>query len=111
LIWKNVESEDDWDFELAESVRGALVVVSVDYCEPDGTRIERDQFWGHIMEADRLTGIRLRLGGDRSGEVVNLPPDLSWLKKAKPGVYGSNKGEKVVDPDFTASYQSTKPKS
>jgi|SRR6476661_6201771 len=96
--------EETWDEGRARAMIGKTMLVGLTYLEPDGSRIE--QFHGQVVSADRSRGVELRLAGQRSGEIFRLPPDLSNVFAAAPGLYTLRATDEVVEnPDFTATWE------
>jgi hypothetical protein len=84
---------------------GKYVLVGVTKQDPRGTVLERSQFHGHIVSADPLSGITVRLAGARVGETYCLPPDLRSLKPAPAGEYRLRGTQEIVqDPDYLATW-------
>jgi hypothetical protein len=103
---------EDWDQDFADTLEGAIVLVGLSYCDPSGSLLRREQFFGQVQKAERTTGILLSLGGLRSGEMYNLPPMTSALQAAAAGLYTlSDTGEAVEDPDFVTTWTVTAPHS
>jgi len=76
-------------------------VVGLIYFDKDGECTEQTQVWGTV---DRVDGEGIYLTRS-TGEEFQLPPDISAVKRAKPGEYKLHStGEVVVDPDFTATW-------
>lgn len=101
--------EETWDEERAHAMLGKTILVGLTYLDPGGDRVE--QFHGEVMSADPGRGVELRLAGQRSGETVLLPPDLSNVFAAAPGSYTlRTAGEVVENPDFTATWEIHPPK-
>src|SRR4249919_1321777 len=98
----------EWEPASAEKLMGATVLVGLTYNEPSGQRLE--QFYGTVMSAEPEEGVTLRLEGSRSGEFYTLPPDLRAFFPARPGTYRlRGTSEKVVDPDYTTTWDFTPP--
>ena len=94
-----------WDEELARRLKGRLVLVGLTYFDESGTLVEQREFFGHVVSANRQSGILLRLEGRQVGEQYNLPPNTRALVEASRGKYTlKTTGEMVVDPDFTVMY-------
>ena len=88
---------------MAARLEGATVLVGLTRRDSEGER--REQFFGTVMALDPVDGITLRLEGKRRGEIVRLPPLLDAFEPADPGIYTLKEaGERVVDPDFTATW-------
>ena len=77
---------------------------------PNGSLHGREQFFGTIEIVDRERGIAIALSGLREGETYWLPPDLSSIRAADPGVYKLREtNETVHDPDYVSTWTVTKP--
>jgi hypothetical protein len=107
--WEHLYGEDEgWDHALAARLEGATVVVGLTHCAAEGEW--REQFFGTVMQVSPGEGVTLRLEGKRRGDIVTLPPFLDAFEPAEPGVYALREaGERVVDPDFTASWTLSRP--
>jgi len=93
-----------WDRRKAAKLLGRTILIGLTYRPGGGQPEELSQIHGTIEEADEK-GILVRLAGARAGETYTLPPHLSALKKASPGVYRlRSTGEEVVDPDLVTSW-------
>jgi hypothetical protein len=96
--------EETWDESRARAMIGRTMLVGLTYLDPSGNRVE--QFHGEVISADCVRGVELRLAGQRSGETFVLPPDLSHVFAAAPGLYTLRAtGEVVENPDFTATWE------
>ena len=100
----------EWDEELAETLRGAYVLIGVTYQSASGEIESRAQMHGRISVVDRERGILIALEGARAGDSFHLPPSLASFHAAAPGEYRlKSTGEVVVDPDYTSSWTITRP--
>jgi hypothetical protein len=94
-----------WDELLAQRVIGKTIVVGLTYLSVDGAVIEQRQLFGKVVSVDARKGILIAIGGARSGEQFNLPPDTRAIDVAAPGEYRLRaSGEVVTDPDYTAQF-------
>ena len=76
-----------WDPKLAAELVGKTVLVGVTDLAADGAVVGHRQFHGHAIRADWRAGIALRLGGERAGEEIVLPPDTRAFRPAAPGEF------------------------
>ena len=82
------------------------MLAGVSYYTADGGFIRQKQFYGRIVSADQ-DGISLR---QEHGEALDLPLDLSSVKRAAPGVYHlTETGRRILNPDFFAVWRVYKP--
>jgi hypothetical protein len=103
-----MNDEPAWDDEVARNLVGSTVLVGLTYQRPEGD--EQVQLWGVVIVADKESGICLDLRGARAGEEYWLPPQTNVYRSAAPGVYMLRAtGEKVENPDYTASWTVTPP--
>lgn len=101
--WEPVdEADEEWNADLADELLGSYVLIGLTYRQPDGTVTEFVQRHGYIRSIDPMEGISVACEGDQAGEDFNLPPILDAFERAEEGVYTSNSGETVCDPDFVA---------
>lgn len=95
----------DFDAEKALVLIGKYILVGLSYCDHEGNEVNHDELHGFIESAS-LKGINISLRGSREGEFWNMPPDLSVIRPASPGVYKIRRtGEDVENPDFIAIWQ------
>ena len=86
---------------------GKTILIGLTYYTAENELIERKQFWGTVVESNK-SRILVRLN---NGEMFNLPPDLSAIKKAPLGEYRLHStGEVVVNPDYLTTWNLTRPK-
>ncbi len=84
-----------------EELIGKVMLVDLTYFDKGGERTGQIQVWGTVGRVD-VEGIYLTRS---TGEELQLPPDVSAVKRAKPGEYKLHStGEVVVNPDFTATW-------
>jgi hypothetical protein len=107
---------EDLDLEFDEGVAaeliGKYVLVGVTVEDRRGAHKRDEQFHGTVLSADRKSGIKVALRGTREGQTKVLPPATNIWQRAEKGVYRlRSTGEKVVDPDFTATWQLIQPDS
>lgn len=77
------------------------ILVGMTYNSADGEVVELKQLWGTVVRADD-TNIEIQ---NSNGDIFDLPPDLSAIRKAAPGEYRlRSTGEIVTDPDYLATY-------
>jgi hypothetical protein len=104
------DSEADFDAVFAADLIGKYVLVGVRIEDKRGTFKRDEQFHGTVLSADPKSGIKIALLGSRAGETKTLPPVTHVWQRAAKGVYRlRSTGEKVVDPDFTATWQLVQP--
>ncbi|PHY22848.1 hypothetical protein [Caulobacter sp. BP25] len=89
-----------WDSVLAASLIGKTLLMNLTFLDDDGEVVERQQFFGVVIDADEGEGITLDLLGEHDGDTYTLPPQTSAIKAAEAGVI-SLAGDK---PDFVASW-------
>lgn len=89
-----------WDPALAASLIGKTLLMNLTFLDDDGEVLERQQFFGVVIDADEGEGITLDLLGEHDGDTYTLPPQTSAIKAAEAGVI-SLAGDK---PDFVASW-------
>ncbi len=89
-----------WDPKLAASLIGKTLLMNLTFLDDDGEVLERQQFFGVVIDADEGEGITLDLLGEHDGDTYTLPPQTSAIKAAEAGVI-SLAGDK---PDFVASW-------
>jgi hypothetical protein len=91
----------------APALLGKQVLVSLSFCNTDGTPVRQVQLHGTIR---RVTSdaIDVQLAG--SGEAFTLPPDVDAFEVATPGEYHVQAtGEVVVNPDLLTTWTITAP--
>jgi hypothetical protein len=89
-----------WDAALAESLIGKTLLMNLTFLDDDGEVVERQQFFGIVIDATEAEGIALDLLGEHDGDTYMLPPQTSAIAAAEPGVT-TLEGDK---PDFVASW-------
>jgi hypothetical protein len=110
--WESVDgAEEEWDADFADELLGSYVLIGITYRQPDGTVTESIQLHGYIRSIDPFEGISVGCEGSRAGEDFNLPPILDAFERAEEGVYTSDTGDSVRDPDFVAYLTVNAPKS
>lgn len=92
--------DDHWDPAFAATLIGKTLLMNLTFLDDDGEVLERQQFFGVVIDADEGEGITLDLLGEHDGDTYTLPPQTSAIKAAEPGVI-SLSGE---TPDFVASW-------
>jgi hypothetical protein len=99
-----------WDTQRAESLVGQYVLIGMTYLDPDGNVMRKSQLHGTIVEASQSDGIGIELGGQRSGEMFRLPPDLRAFERAAPGEYSLKATDEIVtDPDLLSTWTIQQP--
>lgn len=93
-------TEAHWDPAFAEALIGKTLLMNLTFLDDDGEVVERQQFFGVVIDADEGEGITLDLLGEHDGDTYTLPPQTSAIKAAEPGVVSLG-GDK---PDFVASW-------
>lgn len=93
-------TEAHWDPAFAEALIGKALLMNLTFLDDDGEVVERQQFFGVVIDADEGEGITLDLLGEHDGDTYTLPPQTSAIKAAEPGVVSLG-GDK---PDFVASW-------
>lgn len=105
----NGEPDPDFDEELAEGYLGKYLLVGITCVDHEGNLLSRLQLHGEIVAAT-ADGIDIELHGNNEGDIWRMPPILSDLSLAKPGIYElSSTGEAVENPDFTVSMTIRRP--
>ena len=85
-----------------KNIIGKIILVGITYYTHDEELIERKQFYGEIISADRKNGIAFY---KQDGEKFILPPDLKNVKPAPEGEYKLHStGEVVVNPDLISTW-------
>lgn len=93
-------TEAHWNPAFAEALIGKTLLMNLTFLDDDGEVVERQQFFGVVIDADEGEGITLDLLGEHDGDTYTLPPQTSAIKAAEPGVVSLG-GDK---PDFVASW-------
>ena len=93
-------TEAHWNPAFAEALIGKTLLRNLTFLDDDGEVVERQQFFGVVIDADEGEGITLDLLGEHDGDTYTLPPQTSAIKAAEPGVVSLG-GDK---PDFVASW-------
>lgn len=107
------ESRKEYDKESEKEITfdeliGKVLLVGITYYTHDNEFIEQKQFYGTVTQADNNT-VCIK---EKDGTEHTLPPDLSSTKRAREGEYKlRSTGEVVVNPDFFATWNVTKPKN
>jgi hypothetical protein len=105
----DIDSRAVWDDALASDVLGKVILVGLTYLSVDGEVLEQQQFYGTALSVHSRKGILLLLGGQRSGEQYNLPPDTRSIEAASPGEYRLRATDEIlVDPDYMAMFTISK---
>jgi hypothetical protein len=85
---------------------GKTVLIGLTFLTEEGEVGRREQFGGRISSIGEDV-IRVEL---TNGKEYGLPPDLTALRPAPPGVYKStSSGEVFENPDFLASWTISPP--
>ena len=84
-------------------------MVGISYLDHAGNELKREQMHG-ITERATPAGILIALRGAREGTSWNMPPDLTAISAASPGIY-TLRGtlEEVEDPDLVATWSIREP--
>ena len=77
---------EHWDADFAQALIGKTLMLGLTFLDDDGELLERQQFFGAVIEANDLTGIVLDLLGEQDGDIYTLPPQTSAITAALPGV-------------------------
>jgi hypothetical protein len=81
---------------------GKHVIAGITFKDGEGREVDHFQTHGRIVEVGNTRGIVLEKA-DGSGR-FHLPPNVDWLKPARPGSYRlRNTGEVVIDPDYLST--------
>src|SRR5262245_36142256 len=92
----------------AEGFIGKVVLVGVTYIDHNEKFLEQKQWSGRITKVSNEEGIVIEL--DDSDDPCALPPDLSYLTPAKPGIYRlRSTGREIENPDFLTTWTCKKP--
>jgi hypothetical protein len=95
------------DPDLVAEVVGKHVLVGLTFVKYNGDVIEQKQLHGIVERITRDEGIVIR---QADGSIYRLPPDLSGIEEAPPGVYRlRSTGEEVENPDFFYTWTITRP--
>lgn len=83
-----------------------VMLVGLTYYSNTGVFIEQKQIYGTVIQSDKQ-GIKIK---QSNGEIFELPPDLSSVTVAAPGVYTLHSTKEIVkNPDFLSTWNVTKP--
>jgi hypothetical protein len=95
------------DDRVVARIVGKRLLVGLTILEHTGALIEHKQLHGVVEQISRGAGIVMRLP---DGTIYRLPPDLSGIQEAPPGIYRlRSTGEEVQDPDFLYTWTLTRP--
>ena len=90
-----------------EDLINKVMLVGLTFYSNEGVLIEQKQIWGTVIQADKHC-IKIK---QSSGEIFDLPPDLSAITIAEPGLYTLHSTKETVEnPDFLSTWNITKPK-
>ena len=89
-----------WDPVFAEALLGKTLLMNLTFLDDDGEVVERQQFFGVVIDATEDEGVVLDLMGEHDGDTYTLPPQTSAIQPAAEGVT-SLAGDK---PDFVVSW-------
>lgn len=89
-----------WDPVFAEALLGKTLLMNLTFLDDDGEVVERQQFFGVVIDATEDEGIVVDLMGEHDGDTYTLPPQTSAIKAAETGVI-SLAGDR---PDFVVSW-------
>jgi hypothetical protein len=82
---------------------GKVILIGVSLYRADDTFIRKTQVHGVVKEFDPEAGIVIEDAA--TGREFYLPPALSHIHAAAPGVYRArNTGDEVTDPDFVTQW-------
>lgn len=82
------------------------MLVGLTFYSNAGVFVEQKQIWGTVIQSDEHC-IKIK---QRGGEIYELPPDLSSVTVASPGIYTLKSTKEVVtNPDFLSTWNVTKP--
>ncbi len=82
-----------------QDLLGKTILVGLSYRNKNGEIVEREQYWGTVIESSEKQILIKR----KNGELSSLPPDLRSTTRAPEGEYRLHStGEIVVDPNFTS---------
>lgn len=107
------EIRNEYDKETEKEITfdellGKVLLVGFTYYTHNNEYIEQKQFYGKVTEANKNI-IRIQ---QNDGTELTLPPDLSSTRRARQGEYKlRSTGEVVINPDFLATWNVTKPKN
>jgi hypothetical protein len=88
----------------AKEYVGKTVLVGITDLDRNGKPTKQRQFFGTISEISVKNGMIVT--SKNNATHLALPPDLSTLLPAKPGVYRlRSTGEVVTDPDFLTTWE------
>jgi hypothetical protein len=103
-----VGTEPPWDEDDAREFVGKYVLIGLTFENEKGDLLRRVQMHGRIVCADKREGIKVVLGGLRSGQEYILPPQTDAFKKASPGEYTLRSTQEVVmNPDLISNWVMT----
>ena len=86
-----------------KSLLNKTIVVGITYFDANGYEIGKKQFAGIITKADKKSGIEVF--NKSTNSIITLPPDLTAIESAQPGIYTlKSTGETVTDPDYTSTW-------
>ena len=88
----------------AKEYVGKTVLIGITDLDRDGKPTKQRQFFGTITEISIKNGMIVT--SKNNSTHLALPPDLSTLRPAEPGVYRlRTTGEVVTDPDFLTTWE------
>lgn len=96
----DIDQDAHWDAAFAQTLLGKTLLMNLTFLDDDGDVIERQQFFGVVIDATEDEGIVLDLLGEHDGDTYTLPPQTSAIQPAEPGVT-TLEGDK---PDFVANW-------
>ena len=94
------DHQPHWDADFAKTLLGKTLLMNLTFLDDDGEVIERQQFFGVVIDATEDEGVVLDLLGEHDGDTYTLPPQTSAIRAADPGVTTLT-GD---TPDFVASW-------
>ncbi|GBD50712.1 hypothetical protein [Methylopila sp. Yamaguchi] len=104
FIGSDQPAPEPWDAAEAEWLLGQYALVGVTWAFDDGDLV--GQYHDQVILTDPVTGISVACEGRWKGEMLVLPPALSWFERAKPGEYRlRSTGETVTNPDVLSTWR------
>ena len=77
---------EHWDEDFAQALIGKTLMLGLTFLDDDGEVLERQQFFGVVIEANDQAGIVLDLLGEQDGDIYTLPPQTSAITATPLGV-------------------------
>lgn len=80
-----------------ENIIGKVILIGLTYMDHNERILSQEQYHGVIISASEKT-IRIQT---KNGEIRTIPPQLSNIRVAEPGIYSAKStGEVINDPDL-----------